>query len=594
MDINTHLEQLANQLDREDEIICANSVESLLASNSLVKTAQYVGVIGYVLKQNRAMCNCIRKKRVASEGSMQDVILECLKEYQDGQDYHDTNWTSKYAQVISEAPDAFDTAHLSFLYNLGGEFSEHIDKVRHTAQVLRNNKKDDELISKILSHAEQLGQILKKEASTRPFRLAASPGGFSRFWDYLRGRGGEKTDEQTMDKEVDQITSQIVEVANITSGVKSAIRRLKRDTHQHLKERRMSLGGRTISMKDEEGKVYNLIQNFLDPDNWNKSIAHINQTRIDTTKLPNKDIYDRAIELGAKITEGSQLIDTTLDNIRQTMFSLRKRGALLSNTTQSYAGHSQEILKTYQQLAQAVDRLEEDPLDDESQRFAQGAANRLNAILDPNQLEDTDVYNTGFDKWIKGDQATPDPVGSADPAAPATPDPAAPTSPEVDMTKAPEIAASIKQNIKDPAELEIAESVLAGISGAINRSEMSFIVPLITAVRGYLRPAPATSVAAPVPVAVPVADPVASPANTSEENDIPEPGILSDDPMSSAFDKPKFASIQDCLVKIGDAVDQVDPQLADIIDNFVEEQGHFLLPELPEFGVLLKEKEDEG
>ncbi len=594
MDINTHLEQFANQLDHEDEIICANAVESLLTSNSLVKTAQYVGVIGYVLKQNRAMCNCIRKKRVASDSSMQEVILQCLKEYQDGQDYHDTNWTSKYAQVISENPKTFDTAHLNFLYNLGGEFSEHIDKVRHVAQILQNNKKENKLISQILSHAEQLGQILKKEAnSSRPFKLAVVPqekGKLRRFWDYLRGHG-EKTDEQMMNEEIDQITTQLAEVANMTYEMKSAIRRLQRDS-KHDEQTQYHPTG--VDQQSREAGVYKTVSQGISPNDWYRSLRNIGklQNFVGSSNIKNENIYNQVTQLGSQLEDSSKQVDTTLDNIRQTMFSLQKRGSMLSNITQAYPGHSRAIIKTYQQLSQAIDKLEQDPLNEESQRFAQVSANRLNEILDPNKLEDAEEYNTQFQEWIKGGpqtpQVTPAPGISGVQPDVSTSDIAPSTEVKISDIdgKAAKIADNIRRNIQDETEMAMASSVLSNINGAIINTEMAFMTPLINATIEHLR-YPTGGVTTESPQ-VPTQEPTQS---VEENDDFPEEGgFYRDDPGADYFgNKPMYASVQNCLVKIGNAIDQVEPELADIIDQYIEEQCHLLLPKLPEYGTVLKE-----
>lgn len=70
MNLSEYLANLADRLDRDGKIKSANAVDNLLQNGSLEKVAQYVGAIGYVLKQERAMANCIRQKRVSSSGPM--------------------------------------------------------------------------------------------------------------------------------------------------------------------------------------------------------------------------------------------------------------------------------------------------------------------------------------------------------------------------------------------------------------------------------------------------------------------------------------------------------------------------------------------
>jgi len=167
-DLQNYLIELANKLDQSGKRKSADAVDNLLKTASLEKVAQYVGVIGYVLKQERAMSNCVRRKRAKTGGSMQDTVLSCLKEYQEGQDYHNDEWTTKYAQVIGSRPDLFKESHLPFLSGLGQEWDmeNHINAVRGAVGIFREEQVDEEKINMILSHIDLLGDILRKEATS--------------------------------------------------------------------------------------------------------------------------------------------------------------------------------------------------------------------------------------------------------------------------------------------------------------------------------------------------------------------------------------------------------------------------------------------
>ena len=79
--IRMYLVEISDRLEREVKTTCVDAIDELVKTSSLKKVAQYVGVIGYVLKQERAMSNCIRKKRAASSSEpMQEIVLGCLKE----------------------------------------------------------------------------------------------------------------------------------------------------------------------------------------------------------------------------------------------------------------------------------------------------------------------------------------------------------------------------------------------------------------------------------------------------------------------------------------------------------------------------------
>ena len=166
MDLTNYLIGLADKLDQEGKCKSAEAIDSLLIkTSSLDKLAQYVGVIGYVLKQERAMSNCVRRKRAKTDGSMQEVVLSCLKEYQDGQNYQNDEWTSKYAAAISNKPKSFDKMHLIVLSTLGREMDivSHLSNTQQVADILKEEQVNNEKIDLILSHVDILGRILKKE-----------------------------------------------------------------------------------------------------------------------------------------------------------------------------------------------------------------------------------------------------------------------------------------------------------------------------------------------------------------------------------------------------------------------------------------------
>lgn len=171
--------ELADRLDRSDKQVCADAVDQLIQSGSLQKVAQYVGVIGYVLKQQRAMANCIRYKRAQKEGSMQEVVLECLKEYQDGQDYHDTEWTSKYASVLESDPRLFKTAHVDFLQAIAENngIEDHFSKICAVSKILEENGEKDSTVEKLIYDYTTLMQIASEGPSRRFFKEAAPAAG---------------------------------------------------------------------------------------------------------------------------------------------------------------------------------------------------------------------------------------------------------------------------------------------------------------------------------------------------------------------------------------------------------------------------------
>jgi len=104
-DLSTEkLLKLAEIADFHGKFDVADAItDNLIRSNSFTKIAQYVGVLNYVMKNTRCINNCVRQKRVSSNESMQQITMECLKEYQDSvSNLYDTDFISKYASSASK------------------------------------------------------------------------------------------------------------------------------------------------------------------------------------------------------------------------------------------------------------------------------------------------------------------------------------------------------------------------------------------------------------------------------------------------------------------------------------------------------------
>ena len=98
-----YLLQLADTCDKLGYHDIADELDSLIVSKSFEKVSQYVGTVGFAIKQQRAISNCLRKKRAASNQPMQEIVFECLSEYQDGQSFYDEDWIGKYASQDNKA-----------------------------------------------------------------------------------------------------------------------------------------------------------------------------------------------------------------------------------------------------------------------------------------------------------------------------------------------------------------------------------------------------------------------------------------------------------------------------------------------------------
>ncbi len=90
--------QVATKLDELGKTETANAIDKVTGNLVLLKTAQYVGIQGYWIRNNRCWMNCYRQKR-ASQPSLgaQEVWTECQKEYEESINNPKSGW-EKYAK----------------------------------------------------------------------------------------------------------------------------------------------------------------------------------------------------------------------------------------------------------------------------------------------------------------------------------------------------------------------------------------------------------------------------------------------------------------------------------------------------------------
>jgi len=90
--------QVANKLDELGKKETADAIDKVAGNLVLLKTAQYVGVQGYWIRNTRCWMNCYRQKRASNPGtSAQEVWTECHDEYQKSLNDPKSGW-EKYAE----------------------------------------------------------------------------------------------------------------------------------------------------------------------------------------------------------------------------------------------------------------------------------------------------------------------------------------------------------------------------------------------------------------------------------------------------------------------------------------------------------------
>lgn len=91
------LTSIAEELDSQGLAALASRVDAVAVNALNIKTAQYVGIQGYAIRNSRCWGNCYRKKRVENpKKAAQAVWTECHKEYVESINNDGSKW-DKYA-----------------------------------------------------------------------------------------------------------------------------------------------------------------------------------------------------------------------------------------------------------------------------------------------------------------------------------------------------------------------------------------------------------------------------------------------------------------------------------------------------------------
>ena len=96
------LTNLSNYLDKSNLKIIADEVDKITSHTLHIKTAQYVGVQGYWMRNDRCWKNCYRQKRsTMPDKAAQEVWTECHEEYLKSINNDKSDW-NKYAQFDTD------------------------------------------------------------------------------------------------------------------------------------------------------------------------------------------------------------------------------------------------------------------------------------------------------------------------------------------------------------------------------------------------------------------------------------------------------------------------------------------------------------
>lgn len=583
MEVTQHLLELSDRLDREGHTKCADAVDSLMKTSSVQKVAQYVGIIGYVLKQERAMSNCIRKKRVASSESMQQVVMECLKEYQDGQDYQNTEWTSKYAQVIESNPDAFTTTHMDFLEEIGklNDIDEHLNNVIEVSKELKEANVEDDLISTLLTHASLYGDVLEKEASsTANFKVAAppsergwwgrltSPKEFNAFnpfsWSSSRR---EKSDDKDAMYEMENVLQRIMSVTTTTQKMRTAIYRLKNQVAGYLSGSNKGLAPfPRIPAQESDQVVEEVVDkiNALDANNWNKSILAIQQLSwsLNNSQINNQynmSHIETAKQLAGDLSSNINKVYNDISEIQNLMQTLRQRKAIRGREegiTEQGNFNPRAMISPAEEfgaLEKVLNIMYQNPFDPKAHFYAQKMHARLDDKLRHIQRDEEDPEAQQWSSQYQEPSAAEYPNSEPQSATPGS---------SVDPVRVDNIVSSLlegsdnqQETARQTAELLNKMFVSSGLGDSLDESSRS----LIREIKDKLIAASGSN--------SPVKDRSRFPS-IWDKPDETDPGY----PSAPDFDdEDVLAETNHLLLKIADIFDKENRSLAEIIDNYIEE-----------------------
>ena len=117
MNANQSLSDFAEALDRAKLSSMADHVDKISSNVLAIKTAQYVGVQGYWIRNKRCWENCYRQKRAQNKSMpAQKVWTDCHSEYVKSINNDNADW-NKYAEEVSMQKFASVKNHKVILAN---------------------------------------------------------------------------------------------------------------------------------------------------------------------------------------------------------------------------------------------------------------------------------------------------------------------------------------------------------------------------------------------------------------------------------------------------------------------------------------------
>lgn len=602
--IASYLVPVADHMDSIGKPECANAIDNLIKTASMQKVAQYVGIIGYVLKQTRAIANCQRRKQAENKDrSKQELVMECLKEYQDSQDYHHTDWTEKYASFIQNNVDSFDDSHLNWINSIkvANNITEHVKMIKEAQLILNKNDIKDNMIEDLVSCMNSLNGVLSSEGQPENFfkvagrwldRLRntdaplsgkASPkkwwhnftpskqerpqsqrSRWSRLFSPMIGRNNQ--DEDTI-YEMQKIKQILGKINFLTQTARTDISRLKNESN--------------ISLSQEQNEVVQQINsmiNSLSDNNWAKTINDLKNIEKYYKEVVGatpelKQLFEKTQLLSNDLSENINDIYENVQQLQVQMNYLRNREPVMGRGD-STINPMEDFLK----LEQILQNLYANPFDSQALLNAEKMHNSLWNKLRRIQAEPNPAAD-------ESGAAAPTAVGGGTPAGATHGGSAATTEePRPARTVMPEIRTEVMEKAIAHAGLSLdeAEQVFQNMSIVMPEEPYGPVFErIIETIENMKRKSTSP--------ATPGGSPITGPPGHSEINPDDHSDLLKrkfDDTFEMS------ASNVTNMIKLSDSLDRIDPQLSDLLDKFLEDNVNKIIKNKENFAeipVLIKE-----
>lgn len=204
-----HLIKMADTCDKMGYVKIGNDIDNLIKSNSFIKVSQYTGFVGTCIRNSRFTSDCIRNKRVTSDAPMQELVMECLSEYQDVNVADKP--TDKYASVNERN---YIRAFLKQACSNGIDINTATRKLIETVATNNDIEKDIQQLKDVWAKIEAAG--LNKNAEFKEFEQLIKQSGA--VWDTIKnvGKGVANLAGYQL-----QFSSKVKEINRNLSGIQS-------------------------------------------------------------------------------------------------------------------------------------------------------------------------------------------------------------------------------------------------------------------------------------------------------------------------------------------------------------------------------------